>query len=574
MKHSGWLLILILLISFALRVWKIDTVPSSLYWDEMDAGYQAYSILKTGKDYFGSNPGFIVHSFADYRAPFLIYATIPAVWILGLNIYSVRLPAAIFGTLSIFLIYILSKLLFKSEKISLLAAILAGVAPWSVQYGRMAFEGVFLLSLFLGGMIAFLKALTVPRWWIVSGFLFGLSLFAYNTAKLFVPLVLLILVILYVRKKTLNKNFFLGMGIFLFLLGGGLFSSFYSGGGMRFSEIAVWTDPQLEESIDQYRQDSAASYSRTVETGMRTRLLDKMVFNKATFVLDKISRNYFESLSPDFLFVTGDPNQRHSPFRMGEFYRIEFLTVILGILFLIMGAGKHDKGKILILLWIILAPFPASITREGGSHASRLFLMFPALSIASALGFLYISGLIRGNIRKLTLYSVAAVWIFNILFFLNYYFGSYTVESAKFFQYGFPEAVKTALRHKKDYKYVIIDDRRDSALMNYLFETSYDPAGFQKVVKNLPFEFGKFQSEKLENVYFMRPGRRDWYGAFKENLIADRYLLIVSSEQLEEQTVEKLPGKLSENQQLLDVIFYKNGDPAFYIIESRKPEAI
>lgn len=574
MKHSRFLIILILLISFALRVWKIETVPPSLYWDEMDAGYQAYSILKTGRDYFGNNPGLVVQSFADYRAPFQIYATVPAVAILGLNIYSVRLPAAIFGTLSIFLIYTLTKLLFKSEKISLLSALLTGLAPWSIQYGRMAFEGTFLLTLFLGGIIAFLKALVNPKWWNVSGLLFGLSLFAYNTAKLFTPITLLVLTLLYVRKKTLNKNFYLGAGIFIFLFAGGLFSSFFSGGGMRFSEIAVWTDPQLESSIDQYRQDSAASYSKTVETGMKTRLVDKVVFNKATFVLDKISRNYFESLSPDFLFITGDPNQRHSPYRMGEFYRVEFLMVILGILFLIMGTGKREKGKIFLLLWICLAPLPASVTREGGSHASRLFLMFPALSIASALGFFYIWGLVRGNIRKLALFLVTALWIFSVLFFINYYFGSYTVESAKFFQYGFPEAVKTALRHKKDYKYVIIDDRRDSALMNYLFETSYDPDTFQQVAKNLPFEFGKFQSEKLENIYFMRPGRRDWYAAFKDNLIDDGYLLIVSSEQLEEQTVEKLPGKLLKNQRLLEVIFYKNGDPAFYIIESNKPEAI
>ncbi len=561
----------ILCLSFLIRVWDIGMAPSAPYWDEMDAGYQAYSILKTGRDYFGNWPGFVVQSFADFRAPLLIYATVPSVGILGLNIFSVRLPAAVFGTISVFLIYILSKLLFKSEKISLTAALLVGFSPWNIQYSRMAFELTLLLSLFLGGVICFIKGNTRSRWWIGSGILFGLSVFAYNTAKLSTPLIIGVLVLIYASRKNIDKNFWAGIAIVLIFILISLITTFYQGGGMRFSQISVWTDPQLESRIDLLRLDSAMSYTDNRDFGMSTRRLDRVIYNKVTNVLDKVSQNYLKVFSTDFLFVSGDPNLRHSPYRVGEFYRIEFITIVLGLLIIASRARKGDKNYIFLLLWIVLAPIPAVITRDGGTHASRLFLLFPALTMVSAAGFFYILELVPKKISRYFITGTVLVWVFGSVFYLNYYFGAYKLESTKYFQYGFPEAVRQALNRKESYKYVIIDDREDSALMNFLFESKYNPSDFQAQITGLPFEFGKFKADKLDNVYFMKPGPRDWYQAFEKNLINDDYLLIASAQQLEEQTVEKLPGRLTKNQKLLEVIYYKTGVPAFYIIESKKP---
>lgn len=334
---------------------------------------------------------------------------------------------------------------------------------------------------------------------------------------------------------------------------------------MRFSEIAVWTDPQLESSIDQQRQDSSIAYSKIEKPGVNARLLDKLSYNKAAFILDKISRNYLQSISPDFLFVSGDPNQRHSPRLAGEFYRIEFITVIFGLIWL-LSTKKADKNRMFILAWLILAPIPAALTREGGTHASRLFLFFPVLSLISASGLVYLAS-IKGKLAKVFTCLIVGFWIFGVIFHLNYYFGSYKIEAAKFFQYGFSEAADQAISHKNGYKYVIIDDRKDSALMNYLFRASFNPADFQS--KRAEAKIGPFQADKLDNVYLMRPGRRDWYKVFEENLINEDYLLIASADQLEEQTVEKLPARIGEDQKVLNIIYYQNGDPAFYVIEHK-----
>ena len=55
MDKNKKILIVILLLASFLRFWKINEVPVSLFGDELDVGYQAYSILKTGKDYSGNS---------------------------------------------------------------------------------------------------------------------------------------------------------------------------------------------------------------------------------------------------------------------------------------------------------------------------------------------------------------------------------------------------------------------------------------------------------------------------------------------------------------------------------------
>lgn len=566
------LLVLILAVSFFVRIWDLTSAPPALYWDEMDAGYQAYSLLKTGKDYFGNPPGLVVQSFADYRAPLFIYSLIPFIGLFGLNALAVRLPAAIFGVISVFLIYFLGKTLFKSEKIGLISALLLAFSPWGIQYSRMSFEVTLMLVLFLGGLASFLKGLKNSKFWILSGLLFALCILTYNTAKLFVPLSYVLLLLVYVRKPALNRNFWIGGAILglIFLIS--LYSSVFQGGGKRFSEISILTDPQMSEDINHFRSESALSYTQNRGAGQSSRPVDQILYNKLTFILDQVSQNYLTAFSPQFLFISGDPNLRHSPRRMGEMYRAEFITLLFGLGFLLLNL-KKDKNSLFILGWIILAPLPAAITREGGFHATRLALLFPVLSLVSASGICFIWQILPKKINFYAVSLLGLTWIFGVVFFINYYFGAYRIESAKYFQYGFSEAVKKASNQTETSGYVIIDDRRDSALMNYLFDSKYDPALFQQEVRSLPFSISGIKSSRLGNIIFMDPDTRDWARIFAKNLIDENFILAVSAPQLEEQTIEKVPGKLTRSQKLLDTVFYQNGDVAFYIIRSNKPNS-
>lgn len=566
-----FLLALILTLSFSVRIWNINGAPPSMYWDEMDAGYQAYSILKTGKDYFGETPFLVIHSFADFRAPILIYLMIPFVAVLGLSTLAVKLPVILLGSLTILLIYILSKQLFKNEATALLSALLVAFAPWNIQYSRIAYEAIPMLAFFLLGLCLFLKGLAKPKYLILSAIFFSLTLFTYNTMKLFVPLILGILIVIHFKKLTLNKYAILSLVIFVLSLSAGFYGTIFHHGGQRFSELSIFTDPQNANHVDDMRQASNLSYKGSKTLGDSPRLIDKIIYNKPFLFLDHLTQNYLQAFSFDFLFVKGDSNLRHSPSAVGELLRIEVITVLLGLVFLITNFKKNKSSSILIFLWILIAPISAVVTRDGSNHATRLFMLFPSLSIVSALGLIYFLQILNTKAKLPALILIGGLWAFCVISYLNFYFGAYNLENARAFQFRFNEAVSIALENKNNYEYVIIDDRTDSALMNYLFLTAYDPIKFQTLVKSktLNNDISGFFGDQLDNVILMQPKIKNWDNAFLTNQFDKNFLLIVTADQMREASPDKVDRKLTLDQEHKDTLYYVNKEPAFYIISSK-----
>src|SRR3989338_6516297 len=173
------LLILIIIVASALRLWQLGKVPSSPDWDEVALGYNAYSILQTGKDEYGKFLPIVLRSFDDYKPALYSYLTIPSILIFELNVFAVRLPSAIFGIISVVATYLLVKELFsmkssfeiqsskeiskekndwKLEILALLSAGLMAISPWHIQFSRVAFEANIGVALNVFGILFFLKA--------------------------------------------------------------------------------------------------------------------------------------------------------------------------------------------------------------------------------------------------------------------------------------------------------------------------------------------------------------------------------------------------------------------------------
>jgi len=81
-------------------------------------GYNAYSVLKTGRDEYGRFLPLTFESVGDFKNPFPIYSMIPSIAIFGLNEFSVRFPTALISTLSIPLFYFLFKKLTRKENVA------------------------------------------------------------------------------------------------------------------------------------------------------------------------------------------------------------------------------------------------------------------------------------------------------------------------------------------------------------------------------------------------------------------------------------------------------------------------
>ncbi|MBP9759077.1 glycosyltransferase family 39 protein, partial [Candidatus Dojkabacteria bacterium] len=309
------------MVASILRLYQLSSVPASLFGDEMDVGYHAYSMLKTGKDYQGNLLPLNFHSLAEWRTPLYLYSAVPTVAIFGITPLGVRLPAVIYGVLSILGFYLLIKQLkinnlFETGNLKLetVASFLLAINPWNLQYSRAGFEVTMLLSFLLFGLYFFFYAINNKGKYLwLSGLLIVLTPIIYSTAKFFSLFLLLFLFIAYrseifsVSKRNLVNAFFVTL---LF----GLITSYsvlFSGGSQRFNYISVFSDPTTESEIGTARLNDARLRGET-GTGLNPTFVDRLIHNKFTYWGQKIENNLVQTLSSDFLFLSGDPNPRHS----------------------------------------------------------------------------------------------------------------------------------------------------------------------------------------------------------------------------------------------------------------------
>lgn len=123
-------------------------MPPSLNWDETSLGYNAYSILQTGRDEWGRRLPLTFEAFGDYKLPGYIYITVPFVALLGLNEWAVRLPSMIAGVLSVGFLYWIVVTESKNKKWALVSAFLLAVSPWHTFLSRVALEANLALCFF------------------------------------------------------------------------------------------------------------------------------------------------------------------------------------------------------------------------------------------------------------------------------------------------------------------------------------------------------------------------------------------------------------------------------------------
>jgi len=166
----------ILIIAVLLRVWNLTDFPPSLNWDEASLGYNAYSLLKTGRDEWGMIMPTILRAFGDYKLPVYSYMAVPWQMIFGQTVVAIRLVSVLAGVLTVLVVYRLG---------GKWAALVAAVIPWSVFLSRIALEAnLAVLMLSLGLALLLNKKYTLSIIFITAvaflclcfSFLIGLSI--------------------------------------------------------------------------------------------------------------------------------------------------------------------------------------------------------------------------------------------------------------------------------------------------------------------------------------------------------------------------------------------------------------
>lgn len=510
MKKIKLCLIIVLSLAALLRFWRLDKFPPSLFGDEVDVGYQAYSLLKTGRDIKGNFLPTYLDSLAEPRAPLLMYVTAPFLKVFGVNEWGVRTVPAFFGVLSVFLVFALVQAVFNDQVLALTAAFLIAITPWHLTYSRAAFEVSLLLFLILSGTLFFLKALKKNIFWLpVSAVSFGLSFYTYNTANIFVPLWLITLILFY--RKDLAKIWLKFSRQIIFSLLLGLFIVFplvnqilHGSAASRFKLVSIFSDPKVIDTIV-FKRSIAAPGS----------IPERIFHNKIVYWVKSFSSNYLESLSFKFLFVSGDPNPRQTIPGIGLLFLSFVFPLLLGIY---QSIKERQKSGQLIVNWLVIAPIASCLTTDGGNHATRLILMLPPLIILISIG---IALMRKTKLGRYFLVILSVCLLFELSFYLHEMVVHYPKEQSRYWQYGYKEAVSLYKENKGLCDKLYVNNTHDPFLIRYLFWTQTDPAWFRQnfngdkenqVVQNI------FLSFKLGNSYFGRIVVPDNFQAMKDLL--------------------------------------------------------
>lgn len=497
MKSKIVLILIIFLASF-LRLYKLGEIPPSVISDEASIGYNAYSILKTGHPLAGNS-----------NLPVYTYAAVPIVAVFGLNEFSTRLPSAIFGILSVIVIYYLAKELFKEETIAASAALFLAISPWSLHLSRMAVVGNLVVFFILSGCLLFLKSLKNERFLIPSLISFAVSFYITSSVWAFIPLFIFSLLILY-RKKVLISL------VFILVLASPLVNQM---------KIDAFSDIGIVYQINRERSFCWKTFPK---------FICSVAYNKPLKYLDAAIKNYLTHYSVRFLFLSGPENLKHYNVPgVGEYYLWQLPFLILGLFLLIRN--KHAGGR-LIFPWLLLFPVSISVVSPANpSFATSgigIFELIISYGLFSAWNYFK-----KRRLIFLMILLPFALQNINEYFFL--YYKKYSNEYSQTFQYGYKEAVNATLKEESKYSKVLFTKKYGDPYIFYLFYGKIDPKLAQQETS---------MTEKIGKINFVNFEEKDL------KPLAGTLFVIGQKE---------LKGGLTA----LKTINYLDGKPAFYIAE-------
>lgn len=459
-KHlEKFSLLLVLLLAVFLRLWHLGTNPVSLYWDEAAIALDAYSISQTGRDmnnHHWLQP--VLGSYGDFKAPVLIWLTTLSVKAFGMEPWAVRLPVALFSTLTVYLVYLLvkkvlnfdSKLLQHYQKLPFLSALVVAISPWSVHFGRIAFESSLSVAVLLLTLISFLHFLHLPkrRWpyLLLAAVLAALAAYTYYSLRLVLPLLALGLLLVFYRQLKPHLLLSAAGGIIFLLLLVPLFTSPYyqRSQDYRLNNNNLLHHRQVIEESSQYLERYQSSWWA------------KLLYHRYLFWARDFLSNWSDHFSISFLFLRGDENLRqHSGF-LGEFFLILLPLYAWGIWALLRRPTLHLSRLLLAL--VILSPIPAAMVYET-PHASRAIYLFVPFSILIAVGWQELwNAIARRSWGWAVKGAVIAALGVNALFYYADYFIDYPRRSGEAWLYSYNQVAAYIREHHQEYGQIEIDE--------------------------------------------------------------------------------------------------------------------
>lgn len=525
--------ILIFLIAFTLRFWKLSEYPKSLSMDEVTIGYSAYSVLKTGKDEHGKFMPLVFKGMGDYKSPVNVYLNIPSILIFGLNEFAIRAPVALLGTFTCVLLVLLLLQIKVSTTGSLFAGFWLAISGWHIFYSRAGYEAITALFFLITGTYLFVKWTDNRNinFLSLSILSFSISAWAYHAERLLAPILFIFLVIFFKNKfRFYKKNirpFVIPTSILLvFVIPFFYYLLTNQGIQVRAQELWITKDPTLQESLHKGEYTNLAEY-----------LLDNDIY----LVIRNWLGQYLSYYDLKFWFWKGVGITPENFQGLGLIYLLDLPIFFVGIYAFSKSNNKLLKN--LTVFWFFAGGLPGSFAR-GDPNPTRALVFVPFFSFILASGADWVVNKVKARKIIIVYFLIAIV---SVLYFYDLYIYNFHKYYSDLWHYGYKEVAQYVCQNYKKYETIIITDKYGietpsiKTIPHYyiLFHCQYDPGEF-------------IRTRKLFNI----TGRQPHWRIDKE---LNNTLLIGS------------PWDFPEDfpkDKIMKKIYFLNGKPAFYLVET------
>ena len=490
------ILILVILLGFFLRICQVSLMPPSLNWDEVSHGYNAYSIIKNGTDEWGVSFPLIFRAFGDYKLPVYIYATAASEIFFGLSAFAVRFPSVLSGVVSIVFMYLLTRKLFKEEKVALITAFLMAISPWDLFLSRIAVEANLALALIISGIYFLVSGIEKKNKTLILGvFLLSLSVWTYNSARVFVPLILVAYLIIY--RKELMKNF--SVSKVHILISGFLVALFFI---PMFYQLVHTEGSARYENVQILDQGAIAQINDLRQKTNMPDAVERVLFNKVTYFGESFAINYIKHFSPSFLFFSGGDNYQFNVQGFGLLYIVNLPIFAYGF-FLLLSKARKKKTVQVLFVWLLLSPVAASITRES-PHTLRSIMMVAPVIIITGYGVIKLS---KKFDSKYFLGAYILILIISFVSYWNIYWGGYRKDYSFAWQYGYKQVANIIKDKYQNYEKIVISKKYGEPHEFLLFYLAIDPHKYiadPNLIRY--FKSNWYWEDRFDKFYFVN----DW----------------------------------------------------------------
>jgi len=535
-----WFLLFVFIVALFLRTYNLGSIPYGFHIDEVNVGWNAYSILKTGMDDKGNRLPLYYDSFGDFRPAGLIYLTIPSIIVFGNTVFAVRFPFALIGALTIIAIFIFVLEIFGKQKkyLALITAALLALNPWHIIASRATSESIVVIFLTILGLYFFVKLFRSDSLsdMFLSYFSLILAFFFYHNIRVLAPIFLLVLIFFYklvFKKRIKFKQILILMAVVL-------------------TTVLIFLSPEARSRASQVslKSDFQVLYEVTkmpTEIGPGHVFTARAFHNRIAAYIRRFSEEYGEYFSTSFLVGNSANPVRYTVPYVGLLTYLELILVFLGIFF----ASKR-KEMLIILALLVIAPLPAAITIEDTPNMQRAIFMIPFLLITAAWGFY---GLIKLSSKwKYVSILIGIVYFLNFIYFFHMYFVHQKMSIATYYRNGGNvELVKKLNEIEGSYKKIILTNSPDSLYPWMAFLGQKDPILFNQSYKNMNdgvrnFQKIVFSSDKCPLESAFKRGEEDFDS-----------VLFVDAEGCE------IDKKFESKIELLETIHRPDGSPPYYL---------